>query len=313
MKSIKQIVTADYLSQLQTLNSFLKTKNSHILLHFFDKHILELTVADLKGFELISTLPKVFRNRKFLVNLDQNITQSLLYVLFEQSEILSDCQVVLITNRADYLGRMEKRVRSRFNRNVVVFPFVSFDTYLRVYAVCSREQKQVDLSSCKNNKRKTKKKPLSNTRKTNKKEYPTNNKLPSETYNNAILRNSAEEHVKTKYLINPTVYPLIKMHIRDEFNIPEYTLNDTLSILSPMHLAVLLLTRKKKILLKTLISEYKVYVSRISELRKFEYSELYNAYMDIKDFELHNIDYQLLKQFVEKNCPIYLRNLLNKL
>ncbi|KAG0439146.1 hypothetical protein DMUE_2634 [Dictyocoela muelleri] len=348
MKSINQIIAREYKQQLLKLENFLKTKNSHILLFFNDKYISELITSNLINVEIITKLPKIFKNKKFLVNFDQNKNQSLFYVLLEQSEILVDCQVILVTTKADFLSRMEKRVRSRFNRNVIVFPFVSFSTYSKLFHICNsiknfkevRDKKKTinnkKINDLKDNDLKKNDKEKNNDLKNNKiylkdKENFHNCKVKlsseAEDHGNIILKNylsdpsknilrennANPDFIKSKYLMNPTIYPLIKIKIRNELNISDYTLNDTLSILQPMHFAVLILIKKKKIVLKNLISDYKAFVSKASELRKFEFTDLYKAYIDIKEFELQDIDLTILKQFIYKNCPIYIRNLLNKL
>lgn len=293
---IEKLINYEYSSQLKLLENFISKSNNHILLHFYDKFIMN-NISLLKNIPQINSLPKKLQKMKYVVNLDFVKNQSLLYVLLEQSEILSDFQIIIITTKSNFLNKMEKRVRSRFNRNVIIFPFVSFETFRFLYFVgyC----KNFDIKSFEN------KIEINN----NKELFVNFSKNDIPEINNKKI-NKIEKYIKSLYLINPSINQLLNRIIRMKYDIPEYKLYDTLKILTPIHIVILILIKNKKIKITNILSEYKKITCRTLELRKFDYESVYKAYMDIKEFDLENVDWLLLCRFIEENSPLYLKNLI---
>jgi origin recognition complex subunit 4 len=147
--------------------------------------------------------------------------------------------------------------------------------------------------------------------------------LPEEAYIQLHRRISGEradkstpEELKQVYRISPSVKALAKRIMMERYKIPQYTNAEFYRLLNPIHFALLILSKKRRIARTNVLDEFRRFTSRTSELKKAEDTEVIFYYIDLVEAGAIDKDGGLglswieLKDFISGHCPLFIRSLV---
>lgn len=122
--------------------------------------------------------------------------------------------------------------------------------------------------------------------------------------------------VERQYKIFPSLDKLEEIYLREKYKIEEFTDTHLLSLLNNIHLAILILSTKRKLLYNTVVREFRIFTVKINPLKNVRDEEVLFYYYDLLNFGLVGekgvflYNDLKLKEFVMTNSPTYLKNLL---
>ncbi|KAF9764147.1 hypothetical protein NGRA_0787 [Nosema granulosis] len=120
-----------------------------------------------------------------------------------------------------------------------------------------------------------------------------------------------DEIIERQYKIFPSLDKLVQICTRSKYGIQDYS--DILSIFNPIHLSILILSLRKKLIYNNVVREFKKATVKIKELKNVKDEEILFYYYDLLDFGLvsekgiflySEIE---LKNFILERCPTYLK------
>ncbi|EPR77752.1 hypothetical protein SLOPH_2182 [Spraguea lophii 42_110] len=150
-------IISEYKTPIFTINSLLNSPGTHALISSVDPYILNVVnniiVEKAKEYNLTvsNKYPVDFKNKIIIFNCyenfcyyggdnDNNINtktmyiDSMLYNLFEKSK-KNNFYFFILSTDSSIVENMEKRVRSRFNHNIIFFPYISYNVLQKVFLI----------------------------------------------------------------------------------------------------------------------------------------------------------------------------------
>lgn len=135
----------EYSKQIKSMENLIKASINHCLLVCPDTCLLdkllislkknfETTFESIKEFNTINFKSKYTNTLLFIKidNKDAKLAQKTLYYYLEESLENEDNFYCFYTNKVNTVEEMEKRVRSRFNNEVIFFPFLSLSVFKNI-------------------------------------------------------------------------------------------------------------------------------------------------------------------------------------
>lgn len=249
--------------QLAAIHKLINEEKSHCILSCLDSDLLtEITdyiAKDLKAhFANVRhkiNLGKKYNDTLFILNMDtlkKHCLQRKLYYLFEMTE---KCNFSLIyTNKIDCIDIMEKRVRSRFNNEVIYFP---------------------------------------------------------------LVLSTKKQNIKSENILVPTLSYQKSIEFNQKYSLQPLKFADIFSILTPLHLAILILSKTQPIDHLTVYEHYQRFTLGEPALRKRNCADVVSCYYELRNLQLvkstFSGDWIALEDYVCKNSPIYIKYLLKKI
>lgn len=145
--------------------------------------------------------------------------------------------------------------------------------------------------------------------------------LPLEPYTTVYKTIVAEvdaEQITKQYGINPSISVLLTRRIIEKYKLPEYSIDILYGLLNPIHITLIIMTTKKRIKYINCVSEFRMFVVNVNELKKIDGTEILFSFLDLVDSGIIDKDGELLvdpfglKRHVMSNRPLYLKSLVNK-
>eukprot|EP00866_Antonospora_locustae_P001619 jgi/Antlo1/1619/1831 len=114
----------------------------------------------------------------------------------------------------------------------------------------------------------------------------------------------------------PSCNAILREHLIRKHRIAKYELYDLYRILSPLHLALMILCASKRIRHTNVVEEFRKFTTKCRELRNTPSTNILCSYFDIMDSGAMDncnrflFDIEELKFFIRKEAPFYIRSLL---
>jgi origin recognition complex subunit 4 len=132
-----------------------------------------------------------------------------------------------------------------------------------------------------------------------------------------ITKHEDTQEIEKWYKINPSIELLVKKAMMQTYGIAEYTNAAFYELLSPVHLALLLLSSRKRIGRTVFLQEFRKFTSKTSELRKAEDTEITFYYIDLVEAGMIDKEGSLsvslleIKSFISGHSPLFIRKLMS--
>lgn len=117
--------------------------------------------------------------------------------------------------------------------------------------------------------------------------------------------------------LHPSLQSIQNHQLIKKYDLEEFTLGFLFDLFEPLHIAMLVLSSKRKLKITNCISEFRNFVVHISELKGVSNTEIFNKYCDLQDSGMISqsgellADISELKEFVQRNSPVYLKRLVS--
>lgn len=134
-----KIFKKTYNAELKSLNNLFSSTNSHCLIVCPDKTVIKFILDNLsllitKKFSNIHINPKnhTFKDSLIALRIKENsLFQNNIYTFLENIKSSKNNFLILYSNRIDCVMNMEKRIRSRFNNEIIFFPIPNLHTKIK--------------------------------------------------------------------------------------------------------------------------------------------------------------------------------------
>lgn len=143
--------------------------------------------------------------------------------------------------------------------------------------------------------------------------------LPRRSYTtlyNRIVGKTSREEIEKEYRTNPGISVLLKRRVMRRYGIPEYSMDMFYDLLSPTHVALMIMAGRRRIKYTNCVSEFRALAVDVNELRGVGNNEILFYFLDLLDSGAIDKEGELLidlasfKQYVIANRPLYLRKLI---
>lgn len=114
----------------------------------------------------------------------------------------------------------------------------------------------------------------------------------------------------------PSCDAILREHLARKHRLGRYELYDLYRMLSPLHLALMILCASKRIRHTNVVEEFRKLTTKCRELRNTPSMDILRSYFDILDSGAMDtqsrflFDIEELKSFISKEAPFYVRSLL---
>lgn len=220
-------------------------------------------------------------NKIFFINLNETnsmIYQSLIYYYLELPSSYN-CFVCLISNNCRCLDFFEKRVRSRFKNKIIFIPYLDVNEPIDPYLFY----------------------------------------IGTEKYNvQLFLGEKSQSKCKIKDVTNSSIEQRFIQSLMNKYNLESYSLEFHMDLFNPIHFALIILSRKRKLKYKNCISLFREFIIPYNELKAISNNDIYFSFCDLLSSGFINsygeliVDFSEIKDYISLKCPQYLKSMLIK-
>lgn len=145
--------------------------------------------------------------------------------------------------------------------------------------------------------------------------------LPLEVYadlRNRLIGETNMDEIGKQHRILPTISSLNREITMKKYGITEYSMEMLYAILSPTHIALIIMITKKRIRYISCVEEFKMFTTNVNEFKRISSTEVSFYFLDLIDSGIVDKEGEILidplsfRKYVAANRPLYLRNLMYK-